>query len=118
MTHFSHSNMPHSVRSYDSASEEVAHNTDRSRTTRFDVEAQAFPDLHEENAKDQSSESIELKNPKRADTTISHISTNSMRRRARTSTVNTLYDREAMGITSGWAPGQEPGLDTSKGSDT
>jgi Mg2+ and Co2+ transporter CorA len=113
MAHFAHSNMPHSVKSDDSALDEAARNTDRSRTTRFDVEAQAFPDLHEENAKDQSSESIELKNPKRADTTISRISTSSMRRRARTSTVNTLYDREAMGITSGWTPGQEPGLDTS-----
>jgi Mg2+ and Co2+ transporter CorA len=129
MAQFSHSNMPHSVRPHDSASEEVAPNTDRSRTTHFDVEAQAFPNLHEENAKDQSSESIELKNPKRADTAISRVSTTSMRRRARTSTVNTLYDRGAMGITSGWTPGQEPGLDTSnpaapynrrspKGSDT
>src|SRR5947209_8997974 len=105
--------MPHSVRPHDSALDNVADNTDRSRTTHFDVEAQAFPDLHEENSKDQSSESIELKSPKRADTTTSRNSTNSMRRRARTSTVNTLYDRGAMGITSGWTPGQEPGLDTS-----
>jgi Mg2+ and Co2+ transporter CorA len=113
MAHFSHSNMPHSVKSHDSAEDEVAHNTDRSRTTHFDVESQAFPDLHEENAKDQSSESIELKNPKRADTTVSRQSTTSMRRRGRTNTVNTLYDHGAMGRTSGWTPGQEPGLDTS-----
>src|SRR4051794_25761127 len=113
MAHLSHSNMPHSVGSQISASDEVAHSTDRSRTAHFDVESQAFPDLHEENAEDQSSESIELKNPKRADTTVSRTSTNSMRRRGRTNTVNTLYDHGAMGTTSGWTPGEEPGLDTS-----
>jgi Mg2+ and Co2+ transporter CorA len=114
MAHFAHSNMPHSVRPHDSAPDEAAHNTHRSRTTNFDVEAQAFPDRQEEKAKERPSESIELQIPKRADTSMSRNSTASMRRRARSNTVNTLYDHGTTGMTSGWSPGQEPGLDTSK----
>jgi Mg2+ and Co2+ transporter CorA len=114
MAHMSHSNMPHSVAFHEFASNE--HNFDHSRTAHFDVEAQPSPDLHVEtggNPKDQSRESIEPKNLKRADTTMSRNSINSIRRRGRTNTAMSVYDNGAMGRTSGWTPGQEPGIDTS-----
>ena len=113
MAHFSHSNMPHSVGSRDFARDD--HNVDRSHTTRFDVEAQTSPDLHaqtEDNAENQSPESTDPKKPKRVDTTMSRNSINSVRRRGRTNTA-TVYENGAMGRTSGWTPGQEPGIDTS-----
>jgi Mg2+ and Co2+ transporter CorA len=114
MAPLSHSNMPHSVGLRDFASNE--HSLDHSRTAHFDIEAQPSPDLYVEtdgNAKDQSRESIEPKNVKRADTTMSRNSINSIRRRHRTNTAMSVYDNGAMGRTSGWTPGQEPGIDTS-----
>lgn len=49
----------------------------------------------------------------RADTRLSRASMKSVRRRARAETNTTAYGPEEMGRTTGWAPGLEPGIDTS-----
>jgi Mg2+ and Co2+ transporter CorA len=114
MAHFSHSNMPHLAASHDFVSND--HNTGHSRTAHFDVEAQTSPDVHvetEQNEKDRSRESIEPKNIQRADTIMSRNSINSIRRRGRTNTAMSAYEPATMGRSSGWTPGQEPGIDPS-----
>ena len=111
---FSHSNRPITVGSHDFASDD--HHADRSRTTHFDVEAQTSPDLQappEDVAIDPSDESSEPKMPKRADTTMSRDSISSVRRRGRVNTAKSAYETGGMGRTTGWTPGQEPGIDTS-----
>ncbi len=89
--------------------------------THFDIEAQtppgrlAAPDLHVEMqniSNDHLHESTTPKIPKRVETNMSRNSMSSLRHRGRSNTAKT-YDREAMGRTSGWTPGQEPGIDTS-----
>lgn len=114
MAHFFHSNMPHLAASHDFVPND--HNTDHLRTAHFDVEAQTSPDVHvetERNETDRSRESIEPKNIQRADTIMSRNSINSIRRRGRTNTAMSAYDPATMGRSSGWTPGQEPGIDPS-----
>jgi len=106
--------MPSSVASHDFVSNDD--NADRSRTARFDVEAQTPPDVPvqtQQNEKDSSRESIEPKKPQRADTITSRNSISSIRRRGRANTAMSVYEPGAMGQSSGWTPGQEPGIDTS-----
>ena len=50
---------------------------------------------------------------KRSDTTASKTSIKSLRRRGRSNTAAVGYQSNEMGKASGWAPGQEPGFDTS-----
>jgi hypothetical protein len=114
MDHFARSKVAHLAGSHDFASDD--HNTDHSHTARFDIEAQTSPDLHvqpEDEAKKQRRGSIEPKSIQRADTTMSRASINSIRRRGRANTAISVYENGAMGRTSGWTPGQEPGIDTS-----
>lgn len=94
-----------------------------SESTHYDVEAQPEPDadhlsppnLHVQIAdspSDITHDSATLKTPKRVDTARSVQSLNSLRQRGRSNTAKT-YGPESMGRTSGWTPGQEPGIDTS-----
>jgi Mg2+ and Co2+ transporter CorA len=113
MAHFAHSNMPH-VGSHFTSDD---HENDRSHSTNFDVEAQPSPNPHvhtEDDAERRRRDSVEPQNPKRANTTVSRTSINSVRRRGRTNTAMSIYEYGAMGRTSGWTPGQEPGIDTSE----
>ena len=106
--------MPRSRGSHDFASSD--HRADPSHTAHFDLESQTSPDVQvptEDLAKDPARESIEPKNPNRVDTTMSRNSTNTARRRVRTNTVKSVYENGGMGRTTGWTPGQEPGIDTS-----
>lgn len=94
-------------------------------TQNVDVEAQrhhnsisskAMHSLHRfvstrDNRQDEA-DSPSLKNFNRSDTNNSKISVKSLRRRGRAET-NTVYGGEEMGRTTGWAPGLEPGIDTS-----
>ncbi|KIW33226.1 uncharacterized protein PV07_00093 [Cladophialophora immunda] len=49
----------------------------------------------------------------RSETGVSKYSTRSLRRRGRAETANVMYGAGDMGRTTGWTPGQEPGIDTS-----
>ncbi|KIX08538.1 uncharacterized protein Z518_03194 [Rhinocladiella mackenziei CBS 650.93] len=49
----------------------------------------------------------------RSDTSASKSTMKSLRRRGRADTTNIIYGSAEMGRTTGWAPGQEPGIDTS-----
>ena len=49
----------------------------------------------------------------RTDTVMSKGSIKSMRRRGRADTTHVVYGAAEMGRTTGWSPGQEPGIDTS-----
>ena len=115
MAHFLHSNMPSfSTEAHDFTADD--HQTDRLRTARFDVEAQTSPEppVQTDNVEnDPSREPFEAKNIQRAETTMSRISINSVRRRGRANTAMSVYESGAMGRTNGWTPGQEPGIDTS-----
>lgn len=48
----------------------------------------------------------------RTDTAASKSTTKSMRRRGRSDTGNIIYGSAEMGRSTGWIPGQEPGIDT------
>ncbi|OAP62626.1 hypothetical protein AYL99_01853 [Fonsecaea erecta] len=49
----------------------------------------------------------------RSETGVSKYSVRSLRRRGRADTTNVMYGAGEMGRTTGWTPGQEPGIDTS-----
>ncbi|KIY04238.1 uncharacterized protein Z520_00932 [Fonsecaea multimorphosa CBS 102226] len=49
----------------------------------------------------------------RSETGVSKYSVRSLRRRGRAGTTNVLYGPGEMGRSTGWTPGQEPGIDTS-----
>ena len=51
-------------------------------------------------------------NLKRTDTAMSKSTMKSVRRRGRAGTYNVSYNAMEMGRTTGWSPGQEPGIDT------
>lgn len=51
----------------------------------------------------------------RTDTNVSKSTMRSLRRRGRSDTTcNIIYEAPGMGRTTGWSPGQEPGVDTSE----
>ncbi|RVX67394.1 hypothetical protein B0A52_09175 [Exophiala mesophila] len=70
----------------------------------------------EENAmhhkRSEDSQNGDLNHLHRSDTGISKSTMRSLRRRARAETI--IYGATEMGHTTGWAPGQEPGIDTSE----
>ena len=96
--------------SHDNAPSPAAHRS----TDAVDVEAQN-PDLHKQHVQIRDGEQHRDSSPKplqHSTTGMSRSSIKSIRRRARSNT-NMAYGAVEMGRTSGWAPGQEPGIDTS-----
>lgn len=73
------------------------------------VRIEENPDHHK---RSEDSQNGNLHNLHRSDTAMSKSTMKSLRRRARAETI--LYGATEMGHTTGWAPGQEPGIDTSE----
>jgi Mg2+ and Co2+ transporter CorA len=75
------------------------------------VRIQENPEHHEHHNQNGSSDPTHFAHLHRSDTVLSKSSIKSLRRRGRADTV--IYGAAEMGRTTGWAPGQEPGIDTS-----
>lgn len=128
--------VPSHHQSSDSPSEDASNRRSRDhghrRSHEIDVEAQAAdsttstpPDPtnlhvriqenpehhHEHHNQNGSSEPTHFPHLHRSDTALSKSSVKSLRRRGRAETV--IYGAAEMGRATGWAPGQEPGIDTS-----
>ena len=74
------------------------------------IRIQDNPDHHQHGGDEGSHSPRQLD---RTETMMSKSSIKSLRRRGRAETNNVTYGAAEMGRTTGWAPGQEPGIDTS-----
>ena len=83
---------------------------DVAETQATHVRIQDNPDHHQRGSDE---ETYYPRGPDRTDTVMSKSSIKSMRRRGRTGTTDVFYSSGEMGRTTGWSPGQEPGIDTS-----
>jgi len=82
----------------------------RRGSTNPHVRIQENPEHHDHHHQNGNGDA-HLHRLERSDTALSRASVKSLRRRGRAETV--LYGAAEMGRTTGWAPGQEPGIDTS-----